>query len=431
MIWKPTPIQELALQSTADEVLFGGARGGGKTDTALQWILYDINNPQLRGLVIRRNATDLKDFVDRAYQKYYPLGATIKGNPAEIHFQSGAIFYTGHLRTDDAYTKYQGWEIHRLLMEEVTHIPSEKLYMKLLGSVRSTVPNLKTQVFLTTNPGNVGHEWVKNRFEIDVKPAKKKFFKKNNSYIYIPATIHDNPHLKDADPGYIARLEAMDETTKQQWLYGSWDDFDMEGSYYSKLLKDKQPYKFDIDLALPVHTAWDLGINDSMAIWFYQVFNQEIRLINYYENFNEGFNHYKNYLQDFRDKLGFTWGKHFAPHDIMVRELSGDGLSRLESARKIGLNFEVTKKVSEIERINAGRVIISRCHFHLNTEEGYRLLKNYRKEFDDKRQVFRDKPLHDQASHCADAFTYLALNERNLEPFAPRTFRAQTNYKRF
>ncbi len=125
--WRPTPKQELALQTTADEVLFGGSRGGGKTDTALQWLLYDIDNGALRQLVIRRNATDLADFVDRARTKYGPLGATFAGNPVTIKFPSGAIIYTGHLATADAFTKYQGWEIHRLLMEEVTHIPSVKL----------------------------------------------------------------------------------------------------------------------------------------------------------------------------------------------------------------------------------------------------------------------------------------------------------------
>ena len=151
--WRPSPIQELALSTTASEVLFGGSRGGGKTDTALIWLTYDTDNPELRGLVIRRNATDLADFVDRARIRYTPLGAKVAGNPAVIKFPSGATIYTGHLGTPDAYTKYQGWEIHRLLMEEVTHIPSEKLYEKLLGSVRSTVEGIETQVLLTTNPG--------------------------------------------------------------------------------------------------------------------------------------------------------------------------------------------------------------------------------------------------------------------------------------
>ena len=173
--WKPTPIQELALATTADEVLFGGSRGGGKTDTALQWLLYDSDKPALRGLVIRRNATDLEDFIDRARIKYSPLGAKVAGNPTVIKFPSGAMIYTGHLATPDAYTKYQGWEIHRLLMEEVTHIPTEKLYEKLLGSVRSTAEGIKTQVLLTTNPGGPGHEWVKDRFSIDSKPSKIKF----------------------------------------------------------------------------------------------------------------------------------------------------------------------------------------------------------------------------------------------------------------
>ena len=70
--WRPTPIQELALSTTASEVLFGGSRGGGKTDTALIWLTYNTDHPELRGLVIRRNATDLSDFVDRARLRFAP-----------------------------------------------------------------------------------------------------------------------------------------------------------------------------------------------------------------------------------------------------------------------------------------------------------------------------------------------------------------------
>ena len=203
-IWKPEPKQEIALMSTADEVLYGGARGGGKTDTALQWFLYNIDDIRYRGLVIRRNATDLTDFIDRAIVKYTPLGAKKKGQPPEIHFLSGAKIYTGHMKDAEAYTKYQGWEIHRLLIEEVTHIPSEEQYLKLLGSVRSTVPELKPQVFLTTNPDGIGHDWVKKRFRIgEVKPCTKFTAEDGRTRIYIPATVYDNPYLVSNDPNYI------------------------------------------------------------------------------------------------------------------------------------------------------------------------------------------------------------------------------------
>jgi len=420
-MWTPTPVQEIALASTADEILFGGSRGGGKTDTALRWLLYDVEKPEYRGLVIRRNATDLADFVDRARTIYSPLGATVSGNPATIKFPSGAIIYTGHLATPDAYTKYQGWEIHRLLMEEVTHIPSQKLYEKLLGSVRSTVDGITCQVFLTTNPGGAGHEWVKERFHIADKPKRIKFIKNGRTFIYVNATIRDNPHLMLKDPSYMRYLEGLPEQLREQWLNGSWDDFDIEGAYYIKQMnlaeKDGRVCTIPIESSLKTYTFWDLGISDAMSIWTMQSLGNEIRMVDYYENTGEGLAHYINYLHDLRDRYNFTYTSHYAPHDITVRELS-TGVSREVTARKMGINFIKVKRSNSVyEGIEAARNIIGRCWFDAErTKEGIRCLKNYRKEFDEKMNKFKDQPLHDWSSHSADAFRTFAIAWKGERP---------------
>jgi hypothetical protein len=413
MGWTPTPVQEIALSSTADEILFGGSRGGGKTDTALHWLLYDVENPAYRGLVIRRNATDLADFIDRARTTYNQLGATVSGNPATIKFPSGAIIYTGHLATPDAYTKYQGWEIHRLLMEEVTHIPSEKLYEKLLGSVRSTVPGITTQVFLTTNPGGVGHEWVKARFAIDSKPSRIKFSSDGRTFIYINATIRDNPHLMKADPQYLKYLESLPGTLREQWLNGSWADMEIDGAYYIKQIniaeKDNRITTIPIESSLKTYTFWDLGISDATSIWTVQANGREIRIVDYYENSGEGLKHYVNYLHDLRDRYNFTYEGHYLPHDIRVRELS-TGQSREVALRKMGINCRLVPNKGIADGIEAARNIIGRCWFDAeNCKDGIKSLKNYRKEFDEKRNTYKDTALHDWASHGADAFRYFAL----------------------
>lgn len=417
--WRPTPIQELALSSTADEVLFGGSRGGGKTDTALQWLLYDIDNPKLRSLVVRRNTTDLADFVDRARQKYKPLGATFKGNPVEIHFKSGAIIYTGHLGTPDAFTKYQGWEIHRLLMEEVTHIPSERLYEKLLGSVRSTVDGVKPQVFLTTNPGGVGHEWVKDRFCIDTRTPKVKFDRNGRTFIYIPATIMDNPHLLQKDPQYLVYLQGLPETLREQWLNGSWADLDVDGAYYIKHMniaaQDGRLTSVPFEPTLRTYTFWDLGISDAMSIWTMQMNGNELRMVDYHENTGEGLGYYINYLHELRDRYGFTYTAHYAPHDITVRELS-TGVSREVTARKMGISFIKVKRTNDIASgIEAARNIIGRCWFDADRcKEGIKALKNYRKEFDEKLNRYKSHPLHDWSSHASDAFRTFAVSQQQI-----------------
>jgi hypothetical protein len=116
----------------------------------MAWLLRNVDNPMFRGLVIRVQAEDLKEFCDRAYALYSQLGAEMVGRPPEFRFPSGAIIRTGHLQDSNAFSKYQGWEIHQLVLEEGTLIPREEDYVKLLGSLRSSYPEIPTQVFATT-----------------------------------------------------------------------------------------------------------------------------------------------------------------------------------------------------------------------------------------------------------------------------------------
>ena len=186
------------------------------------------------------------------------------------------------------------------------------------------------------------------------------------------------------------------------------------GAYYGKLLADaddngkitRVPY----DPALPVHTAWDLGINDSTAIWFAQVYRGgAVNVIDYYENSGVGLDHYAEVLR----KKDYHWGDHLAPHDIEVREL-GSGKSRLETAFSLGIRFKVIPKMKIADGINAARMLIPKCYFDREKcNEGLEMLRQYRQEWDDRKRMFRDQPRHDFTSHSADAFRYLALGLEN------------------
>ena len=156
VLWKPHKGPQTYALSIKDcyECLYGGARGGGKTDAGIVWMLKETANSLFRGLVIRRTADDQSDWLDRASRIY--TNAKFVGKPTKIEFPSGAIIRTGHLRDDQAYTKYQGHEYQRMLIEELTQIPDEESYLKLLSSCRSTI-DIKPQVFCTANPGGKGH----------------------------------------------------------------------------------------------------------------------------------------------------------------------------------------------------------------------------------------------------------------------------------
>lgn len=248
--WVPFPKQALALSispDTAFEVLFGGARGPGKTDAGIQWLHGDrigklpdgqdkfyIHHPQYRALVLRKNYDDLVDWIDRASFLYKYANVEVVGKPAEIRWPSGAKFRLGHLKDRSSYEKYLGHEYHRLLIEELTLIPQEKHYIQILGSLRTTVKELKPQVFITTNPGGVGHLWVKERF-IDPAPYGQSFSGKDGrTRIYIPGTIEDNPILMQ-DKGYLLFLEGLKDTDidlYKAWRHGDWNIF--AGQYFKE-----------------------------------------------------------------------------------------------------------------------------------------------------------------------------------------------------
>lgn len=415
--WKPTPRQTKALLSEADETLYGGARGGGKTDAGMVWLIEPkyISHPKYRGLVIRRNADDLSDWIDRAERMYLSVGGKKTGNPVIFTFPSGAKIKTGHLKDAGAYTKYQGHEYQKMLLEELTHIARESDYEKLRGSNRSTIPGLKAKMFATTNPDGDGHEWVKERFDCDNADEKIREFLDektglNKTRIFIPAKVEDNPYLTEADPGYVAYLNSIqDETLRKQWRDGSWEEPNVEGAYYTRQIKqaieENRITKVPIE-DMPVDTWWDLGIGDSMAIWFTQSYGKEVRVIDYYENEGEGLPFYFNILKE----KGYNYGDYFAPHDIAVRELT-TGASRKETAKiKYGVDFRTVPKLSIEDGINAVREIFARCWFDKDRcKQGLRVLKYYRKEFDDKHNCYKNKPEHNWASHGSDAFRTMAV----------------------
>jgi len=185
--------------------------------------------------------------------------------------------------------------------------------------------------------------------------------------------------------------------------------------------RDNRICTIPIESSLKTYTFWDLGVSDAMSIWTMQVIGNEIRMIDYYENTGEGLAHYINYLHDLRDRYNFTYTGHYAPHDIAVRELS-TGVSREVTARKMGINFIKVKRSNSIyDGIEAARNIIGRCWFDaVRTKDGIRCLKNYRKEFDEKMNKFKDQPLHDWSSHGADAFRTFAMAWKGVTPVQTR-----------
>jgi hypothetical protein len=196
----------------------------------------------------------------------------------------------------------------------------------------------------------------------------------------------------------------------------------VKGAIYAKELEQAREQgrvtKVPYDPALPVDTTWDLGIGDAMAVWFSQsTRGGEIRLIDYYEASGEGFPFYAKILSD----RGYSYGKHWAPHDIQVREL-GSGRSRLEVAAEHGIRFEVTPRLQasvsgEVEEgIHAVRMLFPRLWFDAEKcKVGLEALMHYRRDYNERLQEFKATPVHDFASHASDGLRYLACRQHGVE----------------
>jgi hypothetical protein len=181
----------------------------------------------------------------------------------------------------------------------------------------------------------------------------------------------------------------------------------VEGAYYASILNSLPAERFKEfarDDLCKTYTAWDLGVGDSTAIWVCQVAGQEKRLIDFVENHGQGLDWYANWIKN----NGYDKAEHILPHDVEVREL-GTGKSRKEVLQDLGLNISVCPRISVDDGIQAVRRFLPNCWFHPKTKQGLDALRNYRREYDEKRNVYYDKPLHDWSSHGSDAFRYLAV----------------------
>lgn len=158
---------------------------------------------------------------------------------------------------------------------------------------------------------------------------------------------------------------------------------------------------------MPVYTAWDLGINDATVVWFCQVVGNEVRVIDHIRVSNQSL------VDTARTVLTrpYVYGTHYLPHDVEVRELM-TAKSRRDALESLGLRPVTVGSAAPVEEgINAVKMMLPRCVFDTQKcKEGIEALRHYRSDYDEKNKVFRARPLHDWASHDADAFRELAVN---------------------
>ena len=229
---------------------------------------------------------------------------------------------------------------------------------------------------------------------------------------------------------YSAKWKDLGDDIKREYPSTPREAFEqsIEGAYYANqfaaIYKDGRICDFK-ECGLDkndseVNTICDIGIGDSTAIWFYRLVGEDIQIVHYYENSGESLGHYIKYIQDKLTEKGWKGGKNWGPHDMNNREFASKGKTRKELAKEgveyggklYKMNFDIVPKLGVMDGIEQARVILANCIFdEAETEQGVKCLEHYRKEWNDKLGAWRDNPLHDWASHGADAFRYLAVVE--------------------
>ncbi len=216
----------------------------------------------------------------------------------------------------------------------------------------------------------------------------------------------------------------MSEDMIQQEYYTSFE-MGIEGSYYSRYVdrckRESRIGPVPWESGFKVHTAWDIGVRDQTSIIFFQTIGQTVRVIDCYENSKHGIEHYAEVLAN----KPYLYGTHIGPHDIRVKEW-GSGMTRIEKARQLGIQFTVSPNFEIPDGIEACRSLFSKIWIEEEKcEDLIKALENYRQEYDSKKKVYLPRPLHDWSSHYADAFRYLALSlPKTADSLSPQELEA-------
>ncbi len=218
------------IRAQADEVLFGGAAGGGKSyGQLMDALLYALRYAGSKQLVLRRTLPELEKSLVRCSLGLYPRSVYRYNAASHVgQFENGSLIDFGYCDLERDVYRYQSAEYDVIRFDELTHF-TENMYLYLLSRLRGANPFPKS-VKSATNPGGVGHQWVKSRF-IDIGPPDTVHRLKSGSRLFVPSRVQDNGFLTRADPGYVRRLQNLPEREQRALLYGDWDIF--EGQYFS------------------------------------------------------------------------------------------------------------------------------------------------------------------------------------------------------
>ena len=261
-----TKKQKQFIDAVESEVLFGGAAGGGKSyGQVVDALLFALSYPGSRQLILRRSFAELEKSLIRTALALYPRDIfSFNSSSHSGKFKNGSCIDFGYCATEHDVYQYQSAEYDCVRFDELTHF-TEAQYLYLISRIRGA-NDFPKQIKSSTNPGGVGHSWVKARF-VDPAPKGQSFIGEDGmTRVFIPSFLYDNDFLMKKDPAYGARLSALPERERRALQEGDWDIFD--GQYFSEFSREKHVIEpFEIPISWRRYRTIDYGLDRLAVLW--------------------------------------------------------------------------------------------------------------------------------------------------------------------
>lgn len=331
VIWAPQPKQILFMERPEYEAFYGGAAGGGKSDSLLMEALRQVHIPHYRSIIFRKTYPQLSELIDRSAEMYPRAFSRARYNDSKHCwiFPSGAKCYFGAMQRTKDRTNYQGKRYDFIGYDELTHFLWDE-YSYMYSRNRPSGPGTRCYMRSTGNPGGIGHGWVKERFitagkamkpiaeEVKIRYPDGHEEIKKRKRIFVPSSVFDNEALLNNSPEYIERLAMMPEGERNALLYGNWDSF--SGQVFTEWRNDSDHY----DDRINTHVINPFKVPDTWRIY-------------------RGF--------DFGYAKPFSVGWYAVDHDkriYRIKEFYG-----CTGDPNVGVKYEPTRIAQEIRRIEA------------------------------------------------------------------------------
>lgn len=442
--YQPNWAQTLLLKPHYLNLIVKARQLGISTHFSIMFLDTVLFNDNINAAIIADSRTISREiFIDKVKFAYDALPDWVRemtkayrDNANELRFSNGSVFRVG--------TSLRGGTLQLLHVTEFAKVcvDNPKKADEIMSGALNTLQAGQFACIESTARGKDGHFYQLCQNALKIQAAGKNLTPLDWKLWFFSWHQHPDYYLDDLEIAipreseeyftglekshgihlshkqkiwYVKKLETQQDDMKREFPSTVDEAFESanEGFYFSKFVAKARHERRVCHLPQDSHVikfaAWDIGWSDSTAIWIFECIGNEIHFLDYYENSGEALEHYIKWIK----KRPYDIAKHFLPHDSAGKS-AATGKAYVDYARELGLKCEVLKiehnKLVDIEMV---RFMLPRCWFDTTkTERGVKCLENYRKEWNDKLECYRERPLHNWASHGTDSFIY-AINAVN------------------